>query len=873
MTKVLHPRFGDGAKIDATLGLNRQWLSGLRLMKGYRQSKQYYFTKDWRVALFEKRFMQVSRSAHWICDSCSSQLLFLFRHGFSTSIRHAPRPRREAWRQILLRTVQTRSLANTEVQRQLGMRSDAPKADEMPQTMAQIEKIVHQARQTFGETLPINFLSDEEYKLYERLYGPPVDTTRPEDIELLQPEHEEGAENVHPEKNLLFRENQHGFLEEVDYLQDDSSPDRFKDNIQEAQMEEAEGEKLEFEGDPLKEQETEFKARMALFRDIAAANKAQSIELDGDERNATTNNDTEEASVNEGVAETEDSIDEYEMQDEPGIDDPEDDIDDFGSGDSIRTHPLTAAARSGTSPATLQIPKTTIVLPVAAILRDASNKHLTEVAQKTFGGVGLPNSTATPSTAGRHLQQAPIALEASQKYMGDMEGNAYIAAIMPGAYSVIMNTLVEVRKRIGSEWLRSLLKKEGGPRVLDAGAAGAGVQAWREILQAEWKSMHADGVSNTDPVPLGKATVVTGSNVLRQKASRLLENTTFLPRLPDYNPERDHPTLGTPNVVQPRKQYDIVLAPHTLWGLKEDYMRKNQVQNFWSLLNPAGGVLVIIEKGVPRGFELVAGARELLLNRHIASPDMSEMTENPQTGHDSQYGPKEKGMIIAPCTNHTQCPMYTTPGRSKGRKDLCHFSQRFIRPPYLQRILGVKGRNHEDIKFSYIAVQRGVDHRQTHGITQGSQATAAALTGYEESPEKSSDGLSPHMLSLPRAVLPPIKRRGHVILDLCTPAGRIERWTVPKSFSRQAYRDARKSNWGDLWALGAKTAIPRNIRLGTKVKKAKIRHVDELDSERDDGDDLGDFGADAEFEKRAKKGKSQKGKSQRPRKKSAEGDF
>lgn len=80
-------------------------------------------------------------------------------------------------------------------------------------------------------------------------------------------------------------------------------------------------------------------------------------------------------------------------------------------------------------------------------------------------------------------------------------------------------------------------------------------------------------------------------------------------------------------------------------------------------------------------------------------------------------------------------------------------------------------------------------------------------------------------------MLPALKRRGHIILDVCTPAGTLERWTVPRSFSKQAYRDARKVRWGDLWALGAKTRIPRNVRLGRpndefdkkgrKVKKAK----------------------------------------------------
>jgi ribosomal protein RSM22 (predicted rRNA methylase) len=69
-------------------------------------------------------------------------------------------------------------------------------------------------------------------------------------------------------------------------------------------------------------------------------------------------------------------------------------------------------------------------------------------------------------------------------------------------------------------------------------------------------------------------------------------------------------------------------------------------------------------------------------------------------------------------------------------------------------------------------------------------------------------------LQLPRLILPALKRRGHIILDVCTPAGTLERWTVPRSFSKQGFRDARKVRWGDLWALGAKTRIPRSVRLG-----------------------------------------------------------
>ena len=151
-------------------------------------------------------------------------------------------------------------------------------------------------------------------------------------------------------------------------------------------------------------------------------------------------------------------------------------------------------------------------------------------------------------------------------------------------------------------------------------------------------------------------------------------------------------------------------------------------------------------------------------------------------------------------------------------------------------------------------MRRGVDLRQEQGIQQTAEATDAAFDGFEHLDESTSSEF--HPLSLPRAVYPPLKRRGHVIFDLCTPAGKIERWTVPRSFSRQAYRDARKSSWGDLWALGAKTRIPRKLALGDKHgegKKERLarraadknsRGEDEFDEhgrdEEEDDDEFGD---------------------------------
>lgn len=490
-----------------------------------------------------------------------------------------------------------------------------------------------------------------------------------------------------------------------------------------------------------------------------------------------------------------------------------------------RSHHLTRKGKFETEPSTIHLPKKTVTGPISVILSDFSNKHISDTARRLFGGPGLPHSTTTAPPRAQ-LPQLPIPLHASQHHMGEMEANAYLAALYPGIYASTLSVMVEIRKRLGTDWIRRLISQEGGPNVLDASGGGAGILAWRDVVRAEHELMVPDHPRGA-PIPFGRSTVLTGSEALRLRASAMLENTSFVPRLPDYVHVREKPTLEDSRAPPKRKQFDVIIAPHSLLGFVEEYERKEYVENLWQLLNPNGGVLILLEKGRQKGFEAIAGAREMLLKRRIASPGSTEYSnplESPETG---ETVTKEPGMIIAPCTNHSTCPMHNPAGPTKGRRDYCHFEQRYIRPPFLQRIMGAKDRNHEDVKFSYLAVQRGVDLRQEQGIRQDAQATDAAFEGFEHIEADATGSSEFHTLSLPRAVYPPLKRRGHVIFDLCTPAGKIERWTVPRSFSRQAYRDARKSNWGDLWALGAKTRIPRNLNLGDKHgegKKERLAH-------------------------------------------------
>lgn len=643
-----------------------------------------------------------------------------------------------------------------------------------------VEERALKVREGFGDVLPEGLLGDEEEKVYLRLYGEPVLRMRERDLEAIEEEIVEEMEALDVEEEDegtgILRTGAEGELEEVE----------FED--EEGLVEEGE----EGESDVLDSEDAD--ARLA--DDVRTAmGREEDVEEDDEDADVT-----------------------------------------------LRAHPLTAEGRFSTSPSSVQLPQANFVKPIEVLLSNTPSVHMKDAAHRIFGGIGLPNSTSTPSLA-KTMQQKPIPIDATQGRMTDIDANTFLAVLMPAMYSTVMSSLVESRKRLGTAWAEGLVRKAeaGELKILDAGGAGAGVLAVREMLKAEWERMHEEdtdasssmgvaeadgklGGANLSP-PLGNATVLTGSDALRQRSSALLENTTFIPRLPDY--------FHTETAKQTGK-FDIVIAPYTLHPIREDWARKNHVDNLWSLVSVEGGLLVMLEKGIARGFEAIALAREHILKKHIADPTAettSQDIDEPEISWDEPN--KEIGMIVAPCTNHTDCPMYSgkNKGVIKGRKDICHFQQRYTRPPFLQKILGAKDKNFEDLKFSYVSLMRGRDLRvpasertdaalaaQPTAI-QGDKATDRAFQGYETLDLETES--NPSTLSLPRQVLHPLKRRGHVILDMCTPAGSLERWTVPRSFSKRAFRDARKSSWGDLWALGAKTRVIRTARVGDKKRDRK----------------------------------------------------
>lgn len=191
---------------------------------------------------------------------------------------------------------------------------------------------------------------------------------------------------------------------------------------------------------------------------------------------------------------------------------------------------------------------------------------------------------------------------------------------------------------------------------------------------------------------------------------------------------------------------------------------------------------------------------------------------------------------------------------------VCGFSQRLQRPSFV-RLTKHAREGHEDIEYSYIAIQRGSRPSIVgEGIsTQVSSVGRVGAVGREEAeqirlkeervtkelvldadhvvmrheaeatdhipleilPAENSEeveaALRNEAFHWPRLVFPPLKKSGHIIIDACTAeglspflssspvtgltydTGKIMRITIPKSQGKQPFYDARKSSWGDIF--------------------------------------------------------------------------
>ncbi|KAG0640716.1 hypothetical protein HOY80DRAFT_1008872 [Tuber brumale] len=260
----------------------------------------------------------------------------------------------------------------------------------------------------------------------------------------------------------------------------------------------------------------------------------------------------------------------------------------------------------------------------------------------------------------------PLMAEVATSHIGKREltipsnlTNIPMSGIHTGLFS--LRLLTKLRKRLGGDlmfgWDRGI---QGVKNVLDVGGRGA------------------RRTGEPPPGPGGKGLPGRGRGVHCGRWSpRLLDDTLFVPRVPDIYFENLHYTLGAlmeGDKAQPRKLDDLIIAASRILLIGKSFFRCQNIKQLWWLLNPNGRVVPIIEIGMPICFQAVPYARPLTLGDCIQ--DAGKAFQSPPT--------KNSGGFANP-------PIEKEPGTATAydinRKDYCRFSQRYERPGYLQKLM------------------------------------------------------------------------------------------------------------------------------------------------------------------------------------------
>jgi ribosomal protein RSM22 (predicted rRNA methylase) len=167
--------------------------------------------------------------------------------------------------------------------------------------------------------------------------------------------------------------------------------------------------------------------------------------------------------------------------------------------------------------------------------------------------------------------------------------------------------------------------------------------------------------------------------------------------------------------------------------------------------------VAVLEPGTPDGYRRVLAARTALIDAGMT--------------------------ILAPCPHQALCPLAEV-------KDWCHFSTRVSRSVLHRRLKGGE-LDHEDEKFAYVVALRPEDAKP---VPAADPAPVQAEGSVAPAP-------APPLAPSPapgRILRHPIKRKGLVTLQVCTPDAGI----VPTLVSKRqgpVYRSARDAEWGDDW--------------------------------------------------------------------------
>lgn len=454
------------------------------------------------------------------------------------------------------------------------------------------------------------------------------------------------------------------------------------------------------------------------------------------------------------------------------------------------------------------------------------------------------------------------------------------AVDLPGEYSAVKNVLSELEVRLGEEEMAKLTAAGGEVPaswiVLDGGV-GSGAWAALEHLRLLPSQQQSQAAQSSGAAGVTLQNVHASRHLSEMSRTLLGDDLAGESGLVRHN--RNLSEALSASTVPPRvilSTFQLSQVPTTagraarvqeMWDTGADTLiliDKGNKEGFRALSEARAQLLSLGRKTRADG-TTISNKASSKSKKMESSEDVlrlggetffaegldseSSRAQTPAVAHSEAIG----SHVVAPCPHDGPCPLATT------TKDICRFSQR-IQSPRFMRKTKHSSSGEAGLHYSYVVIRRGArpmsatqeagrkggvakdaEDRERRKLTersvgkivpvvggpegsyevirQSDELPAAASSSSSPSFEESKDvseSLRQEAYRWPRLVYPPLKRSGHVVMDTCHPSSAIVRLTLPKSQSKQAYYDARKVSWGDLFPHNVKgTAVVRRRGFAT----------------------------------------------------------
>jgi ribosomal protein RSM22 (predicted rRNA methylase) len=183
------------------------------------------------------------------------------------------------------------------------------------------------------------------------------------------------------------------------------------------------------------------------------------------------------------------------------------------------------------------------------------------------------------------------------------------------------------------------------------------------------------------------------------------------------------------HTLETASRFDLVIASFSLGELPSIEARQVTLELLWQFVKAETGILILIESGDARGAGIIGNARKHLLENNKPTYTLSRLFKESSS---SESLPLYFPHVLAPCGHEKECPLMS---ELRNPSNLhCHFSQlvpRLLKPTTSQRT------NHP-MSYSYVILAK-----------------------------KTKPRLHNEVLLSKRVLTNPLKRSGHVVLDIC----------------------------------------------------------------------------------------------------------